>query len=78
MSDEGTGFDPAFLSRVFERFARADEARASGGSGLGLSIVAVIAHARAGSAHAINRDEVGADVWIRLPRAYGAHGTASR
>ncbi len=76
--DEGAGFDPAFLARVFERFARTDEARTSGGSGLGLSIVAVIARAHAGSAHAINSDGGGADVWIRLPRAYGAHGTVSR
>jgi signal transduction histidine kinase len=76
--DEGAGFDPAFLARAFERFARADEARTSGGSGLGLSIVAVIARAHSGSAHAINKDGGGADVWIKLPRAHDVRGTASR
>ena len=60
--DEGPGFTPAFLPRAFGRFTRADEARTGGGSGLGLAIVAVIARADGGSAHAINRDDGGADV----------------
>jgi two-component system OmpR family sensor kinase len=63
--DEGPGFPPAFLPRAFERFTRADEARARGGTGLGLAIAAAIATAHGGSAHAANRR--GADVWIALP-----------
>jgi signal transduction histidine kinase len=65
--DEGPGFPPAFLARVFERFSRADEARSGEGAGLGLSIADVIARAHGGSAHAANRDGGGADVWISLP-----------
>jgi two-component system, OmpR family, sensor kinase len=64
--DEGPGFPPAFLPRAFERFTRADEARARGGTGLGLAIAAAIAAAHGGSAHAANAG-AGADVWIALP-----------
>jgi two-component system, OmpR family, sensor kinase len=65
--DEGAGFTPAFLPRAFERFARADESRSGGGSGLGLAIVDAIARGHGGSAHAENRPEGGADVWLSLP-----------
>ena len=65
--DEGAGFTPAFLPRAFERFTRADEARTGGGSGLGLAIVDAIARGHGGSAHAANRPEGGADVWLSLP-----------
>jgi two-component system, OmpR family, sensor kinase len=64
--DEGPGFPPAFLPRAFERFTRADEARARGGTGLGLAIAAAIAAAHGGTAHAANAAP-GADVWISLP-----------
>jgi signal transduction histidine kinase len=66
--DDGPGFPPEFLAAAFERFTRADPARSSGGAGLGLSIVSVIAAAHGGSAHAENTRPHGADVWIGLPR----------
>jgi heavy metal sensor kinase len=66
--DEGAGFPPEFLPHAFERFTRADEARTRGGSGLGLAIAEVIAKAHGGSAHAVNRDGAGADVWLSLPK----------
>ena len=66
-TDEGA-FDSAFLNRAFERFTRADDARAGSGTGLGLAIVDVIARAHGGSAHAANLDGGGADVWITAPR----------
>jgi heavy metal sensor kinase len=50
VADEGPGMDPAFARRAFERFSRADAARARGGSGLGLAIVRAIAEAHGGSA----------------------------
>jgi two-component system OmpR family sensor kinase len=67
--DEGSGFPAGFLERAFDRFSRADEARSTGGSGLGLSIVALIAQAHGGSVGAANRPDGGADVWLALPRA---------
>jgi signal transduction histidine kinase len=66
--DGGPGFPPEFLGAAFERFTRADPARSSGGAGLGLSIVSVIAAAHGGAAHAVNTSPRGADVWIELPR----------
>jgi signal transduction histidine kinase len=64
--DEGKGFPAAFLVRAFERFSRADVA-ATDGSGLGLAIVETIARAHGGEAHAANRPDGGADVWVVLP-----------
>jgi signal transduction histidine kinase len=67
--DEGCGFPPDFIAEAFTRFARPDQGRARGGSGLGLSIVRTIAEAHAGSADAQNLAGGGTDVWISLPRA---------
>jgi two-component system OmpR family sensor kinase len=68
VADHGAGFDEVFLGRAFDRFSRADEARAASGSGLGLSIVQLIAAAHGGHATAANRPGGGADVWLSLPR----------
>ncbi len=67
--DEGPGFPPQLIATAFERFTRADHARARGGSGLGLAIVRTIARAHGGEAHACNDGEGGARVSIELPRA---------
>jgi signal transduction histidine kinase len=64
--DDGAGFPEEFLGRAFERFSRADPS-APDGSGLGLAIVETIAAAHGGAAHAANRPEGGADVWLALP-----------
>ncbi len=68
VTDRGAGFPAAFLAQAFDRFSRADEARGRGGAGLGLAIVAAIAKAHGGAAHAANRPEGGADVWFTVPR----------
>ncbi len=56
VADEGPGLPPGEEGLVFERFYRADAARArtsdSQGAGLGLSIVAAIVAAHGGSVHA--------------------------
>jgi two-component system, OmpR family, sensor kinase len=65
VSDEGPGFALTFLPRAFDRFSRADEARATGGTGLGLAIVELIARAHGGSAAVANSGR-GADAWITL------------
>jgi heavy metal sensor kinase len=69
VTDEGPGFSTEFVGEAFERFSRPDQARSGGGAGLGLAIVQAIAEAHAGTAHAVNRDGAGADVWIALPTA---------
>jgi len=56
VADDGPGLPPGEEGRVFERFFRADTARArtrdSGGTGLGLSIVSAIVAAHGGTVHA--------------------------
>ncbi|MEP7355579.1 MAG: ATP-binding protein, partial [Acidobacteriota bacterium] len=49
VSDSGPGMEPAVLSQIFERFYRADTARGSSGTGLGLPIAKLIAQAHAAS-----------------------------
>jgi two-component system, OmpR family, sensor kinase len=68
VTDQGPGFPDGFIEHAFERFSRGDQARSGGGAGLGLAIVATIARAHGGAAHAANRNG-GADVWIDLPAA---------
>jgi two-component system OmpR family sensor kinase len=68
VEDHGSGFASDFIGRAFERFTQGDASRRSDGTGLGLAIVDAIARAHRGSAHAANRSERGADVWIALPK----------
>jgi two-component system OmpR family sensor kinase len=70
VADEGPGMEPEEAKRVFERFWRSDPARtrASGGAGLGLSIVAAIAEAHGGRATVDATPGVGATFRIFLPR----------
>jgi two-component system, OmpR family, sensor histidine kinase MprB len=58
--DHGPGFDDEDLPRVFERFYRADGARALPGSGLGLAIVRQATEAHGGSVSAANAPGGGA------------------
>jgi len=66
--DEGVGFGEEFREHAFERFTRGDAARGRGGAGLGLAIVDTIASAHGGKVEIASDREVGADVWIELPR----------
>ncbi len=75
VSDGGSGFPPEFRERAFDRFSRADEARSGGGSGLGLSIVELVADAHGGEAGLTEAPSGGADVWISLPRADAPEGS---
>jgi two-component system sensor histidine kinase BaeS len=69
--DSGPGIHPDHLPLIFDRFYKADAARkASGGSGLGLSIVKAIVEKHGGSISAHN--EGGAVFEIVLPRADSA------
>jgi signal transduction histidine kinase len=69
VGDAGSGFPLEFRQRAFDRFSRADEARSRGGSGLGLSIVELVAGAHGGAAGLGESLSGGADVWISLPVA---------
>jgi two-component system OmpR family sensor kinase len=53
VSDSGHGFPREFREHAFERFAQADSARSSGGSGLGLALVASVAQAHGGVAEVV-------------------------
>ncbi len=62
-TDDGVGVDEPELGRLFERFFRADRARASRGTGLGLAIVKHIVTQAGGSVEA--RGGLGAGLEIR-------------
>jgi len=68
VEDDGRGFGPD-PGRVFERFYRADpaRARASGGTGLGLSIVAAVSEAHGGRATAGASPSGGARIRVEIP-----------
>ena len=51
-ADDGAGVDETDLPRLFERFYRADQARASRGTGLGLAIVKHVVTAAGGTVEA--------------------------
>ncbi len=69
VADVGPGLSSEEIERVFERFYRADptRSRASGGVGLGLSIVAAVAEAHGGSVAACSEPGRGATFRIILP-----------
>ena len=71
VDDDGAGVPPADRTRVFERFVRLDEARDrdSGGSGVGLAIVAEVTTHHGGSVSVSDAPLGGARFEVRLPRA---------
>ncbi len=71
ISDTGVGIDSADLPHIFERFYRADRSRtgATGGSGLGLSIVKAIITAHGGTVCADSTPGQGTRISFSLPLA---------
>ncbi|MGO4424399.1 sensor histidine kinase [Streptomyces sp. MCAF7] len=69
VEDEGPGIPEHAVPHVFDRFYRADRgrSRASGGSGLGLSIVAAIAELHGGRVRLDTAPGRGTRVEVVLP-----------
>jgi signal transduction histidine kinase len=74
VSDTGAGIAPGELERVFERFYRTDasRSRATGGSGLGLSIVRDLVEAMGGTVSATSAPGEGSRFRVTLRVAAGA------
>ena len=70
VSDDGIGMDAEHCDHIFERFYRVDpaRARATGGMGLGLSIVSVIAQAHNGCVSAKSEPDIGTSVSVIFPK----------
>jgi heavy metal sensor kinase len=79
VSDNGTGIPAHALPHVFERFYRADKARsrASGGAGLGLSIVKAICTAHGAEINVSSQEGRGSRFSIGLPLLTGCQSSDS-
>jgi two-component system sensor histidine kinase MprB len=73
VADQGPGVPEDAIAHVFDRFYRADVARALPGSGLGLSIVKQVVDGHGGTIAIHNRRTGGAVVSVTLPLAQSAH-----
>jgi len=67
--DTGVGIAPQDLSRIFERFYKADQSRSGGGTGLGLSIARHIVEAHKGKIWAKSMPGEGSTFYFSLPQA---------
>ena len=67
MVDDGAGVDQADLPRLFERFYRADRARASRGTGLGLAIVKHVVTSAGGTVEAYGGLGSGLEIRCSFP-----------
>jgi heavy metal sensor kinase len=68
IKDSGVGIDKDDLPRIFDRFYRCDQSRATSGSGLGLSLARSIAHAHGGAIDIESTSGKGSVFTLRLPR----------
>jgi PAS domain S-box-containing protein len=69
VDDSGPGVPEDFVPRLFDRFARGEDHRSSGGTGLGLYIARRLAAANNGSLRYLARPGAGATFVLELPRA---------
>ena len=75
VSDNGAGIPSQALPHVFERFYRADKARsrASGGAGLGLSIVKAICTAHSAGIYVTSEEGLGSRFRVEFPTISASH-----
>lgn len=68
--DTGIGIDPGSLPYIFERFYRAEKSRnrATGGSGIGLTIARKLVELHGGAIDVISREGEGSTFTIKLPK----------
>ena len=69
VADTGIGIPAENLSRVFERFYKADKSRSSGGTGLGLAVAKHIVQAHGGEIWVESVEGQGATFSFTLPLA---------
>jgi len=69
VTDTGIGIAERDLPHIFDRFYRVDEARSTGGAGLGLAIARQIVDAHGGTIRVVSRPGEGSTFTIRLPSA---------
>ena len=74
VADDGPGLTEEQAAHVFDRFWRADSARSSSGTGVGLSIVRAIARAHGGEALVESRPGEGCRFTVRIPLEENAAG----
>jgi two-component system phosphate regulon sensor histidine kinase PhoR len=67
--DTGVGIPTADLSRIFERFYKADRARSGGGTGLGLAISRHLVKAHGGQLEVKSKEGKGSTFYFSLPTA---------
>jgi two-component system sensor histidine kinase SenX3 len=80
VTDSGIGIPRQDRQRVFERFYRVDQSRASstGGTGLGLAIVKHVASNHGGSVTVWSEEGLGSTFTLRIPLAVPAEATKER
>ena len=69
VTDNGVGIAPEDISRIFDRFYRADKSRAGNNAGLGLSISKAIIEAHGGSIEVVSPETGGTTFTIRFQTA---------
>ena len=70
VADNGPGIPKADRARVLERFVRLEQSRTPPGSGLGLSLVAAVAHLHGGNVR-LESNKPGLRVVLSLPMNFG-------
>jgi two-component system phosphate regulon sensor histidine kinase PhoR len=68
VADTGIGISASALPHIFERFYKADRARSSGGTGMGLAIAKHVVEAHGGSIRVQSQEGKGSVLSFSLPR----------